>query len=83
MLASNKGLGAEELQSRFENYLASTESFTMKKGGSLAYFCQNVDSFLAGPLFERTQGGNNGNKKISADQRTRDNLAAAGLLNVH
>jgi len=53
MLASNKGLGAEELQRRFENYLASTESFTMKKGGSLAYFCQNVDSFLAGPILEK------------------------------
>jgi len=53
MLASSKGLGLEELQRRFENYLASTEPFTRNKGGSLAYFCQNVDSFLAGPILEK------------------------------
>jgi uncharacterized protein YdaU (DUF1376 family) len=50
LLANNKGLGADELQRRFGNYLASTEPFTQKQGGSLAYFCARIDSFLAGPI---------------------------------
>jgi len=40
-------------------------------------FCQNWFNKVPSP----SKGNSNGNKKTSADQRTRENLAAAGLLN--
>ena len=57
MLASNKGLGSEELQRRFRNYIGSTEPFTRKQGGSLAYFCTHIDSFLEGPIHATSPKG--------------------------
>jgi hypothetical protein len=78
MLSTNRSLEAAELERRFGNYLASTEVFTAKHGGSLAYFCAHTDSFLAGPILERNRP--NGNAKVDPDQRTHENLRAAGLL---
>jgi hypothetical protein len=82
LLTSNKSLGLDELQRRFKNYLASTEPFTRKQGGSLAYFCTHVDSFLGGPIQATPQkGGSDGKPRVDPQQRTRENLRAAGLLN--
>jgi len=68
MLASNKGLGADELQRRFRNYISSTETFTQKQGDSLAYFSAHTDSFLAGPMLAvQGKGASNGNAKSSAN----------------
>jgi hypothetical protein len=75
-LASHPQITQDEWQRRYENFLASGDQFHQKQSGSLLYFVGNFDQFI-----ERT--GGNGNKKTSADQRTRENLAAAGLLNVH
>jgi hypothetical protein len=53
MLASNRNLDSGELERRWRNYMESTENFTRKQGGSLAYFCVNADRFLNGPVTER------------------------------
>lgn len=76
LLASNKDLGLPELQTRWQNYLASTEAFTVKQGGSLAYFCSHADSFITGPIFER-KGGPNG--KLTGEALERANLISAGF----
>ncbi len=68
MLASNKGLGSDEMERRFKSYLASTEPFTKKQGDALWYFCAHVDSFLPGPLLAvQGKGTPNGNAKPSAN----------------
>jgi hypothetical protein len=74
LLGKAPSLALSELHSRWENYLQSTEPFTAKQGWSLTYFCSNVDKFLTGPILAAGKGG------INADQRTRDNLRAAGFL---
>jgi hypothetical protein len=73
-LASHPQITQDEWQRRYENFLASSDQLHQKQRGSLLYFVGNFDQFI-----ERTSS--NGNKKTSADQRTRENLAAAGLLN--
>jgi hypothetical protein len=60
MLACNKTLDSAELEGRFRNYLASTEPFIRKQGDSLAYFCGHTDSFLTGPIFERSKQNGTG-----------------------
>jgi len=67
----------EEIQTRWQHYLASTEQFTANKRGSLAYFCTNFDAFIQGPLQAGTKGGAHG--KLSGDDLTRANLRAAGF----
>jgi hypothetical protein len=67
MLASNRAIDAGELERRFGNYLGSTEPFTQKQGGSLAYFCDHVDSFLTGPIL--------GLRKVPDGKQTGSDLA--------
>jgi hypothetical protein len=67
----------EEMQARWRHYLASTEPFTVKKGGSLAYFCANFDAFINGPLLAPEKGRSHG--KLTGDDLTRANLKAAGF----
>jgi hypothetical protein len=76
MLAANRSLEAAELERRFGNYLASTEAFTAKHGGSLAYFCAHTDSFLAGPILEPRKAAHG--KQTSSDLAIQ-NAAALGL----
>jgi hypothetical protein len=70
MLASNKGLSADELQKRFTNFIGSTESFTQKQGDSLAYFCSHIDSFLTGPILERSKPNGSYGAKASTVETT-------------
>jgi hypothetical protein len=83
LLRKNQTLNLAELERRWNHYLASTEPFTAKQGDSLAYFSSRLDSFIDGPLFDRVNGGNNGNgnRRPSADpnERTRLRFARAGL----
>jgi hypothetical protein len=72
MLAANRSLEAAELERRFGNYLDSTEAFTAKFGGSLAYFCAHTDSFLAGPILERNKANGNYFGKASNVEATLD-----------
>jgi hypothetical protein len=67
----------EEMQVRWRHYLASTEPFTVKRGGSLAYFCANFDAFINGPLLGPEKGRSHG--KLTGDDLTRANLKAAGF----
>jgi hypothetical protein len=59
-------------------YFDSTEDFTVKKGGSLSYFVSNFDAFEHGPILATQKGKGNG--KLSGDDLTRANLAAAGFV---
>lgn len=74
LLASNKSLDLAELQARWQNYLSSTEAFTLKQGGSLAYFCCHADAFITGPIFEK--GKSNGNTKPTVGEAMRTTLDA-------
>jgi len=67
----------DEFQARWRHFLASTESFTVKKGGSLTYFCANFDAFINGPLVTPAKGTAHG--KLTGDDLTRANLKAAGF----
>jgi len=67
----------EEIQARWQHFLASTEAFTAKQGGSLAYFCTNFDAFINGPLVAPAKGTGHG--KPTGDDLTRANLKAAGF----
>ena len=67
LLSGNKGLGADELQRRFRNFLSSTEPFTQKQGDALGYFCAHVDSFLAGPILALPQKGASNGKPTATD----------------
>lgn len=59
----NRNLAFEQFQGRWDAYLASTELFIRKQGGSLAYFCANFDHFIDGPLHD-SQGGRDGKRLI-------------------
>lgn len=69
ILVRAKELSPQELEDRWRNYMESTEDFTRKQGGSLAYFCGHVDRFLKGPLSERPRSSNG--KSESFDERRR------------
>lgn len=73
LLGNNKTVALGELELRWTHYLGSTEPFTVKQGGSLAYFCAHFDSFMAGPILERTGG------KPDASALESRNLVAAGF----
>jgi hypothetical protein len=68
-------LSLDGLKTRWENYLASTEPFTVKKAGSLAHFCLNLDEFAAGPILATLGKGGTPN----AEDRTFNRLRKAGL----
>lgn len=66
-----------EWQRRYLAFLASPNRFFQQQKGSLAFFVANFDAFIEANITERTYG--NGKPKIDANQRTVDNLRAAGL----
>jgi hypothetical protein len=55
----------EDWQAHVLNFFDSTEAFTVKQGGSLAYFISRFDTFSAGPILE---GGSNGKVTSFSDQ---------------
>jgi hypothetical protein len=50
LLARTKSISLDELQRRWDYYLASTDAFFSKQGDSLAFFCSKFDSFIDGPV---------------------------------
>jgi hypothetical protein len=65
-------------QSHVLNHFDSTEPFTVKQGGSLAYFVSKFDAFASGPILAASQkGGTNG--KPSATDLALRNARALGL----
>lgn len=77
LLKKLPGVPLEDLRQRWDNYLGSTEEFTAKQSGSLSYFCSRADQFIRGPILPPSNGAKGGNR---AEQRTRDNLRAAGFV---
>jgi hypothetical protein len=45
-----------EIVRRWNNFLGSTEEFTISQGDSLLYFCSSFDRFLKGPVTEKISG---------------------------
>lgn len=61
-------------QTHVLHYFDSTEPFTVKQGGSLAYFVSRFDTFSAGPILE---GGSNG--KVTSFSERRSQKAATAI----
>jgi hypothetical protein len=59
------------------NYFDSTEAFTLKQGGSLAYFVSRFDTFSDGPILAVPRKGTNG--KPTATDLAVQNARALGL----
>jgi biotin operon repressor len=76
-LNGNRHIDLCEWQCRYLAFLASPNRFFQQQKGSLAYFVANFDAFIEANIPERTY--ENGKPKIDANQRTVDNLRAAGL----
>ena len=73
LLRETSHLDLAELQRRWNNYLGSTESYTVAQGDSLAHFCSRFDSFIAGPLLSSRKGG------LDADEAIQQSIANSGL----
>jgi hypothetical protein len=67
-------LPLERLNTLYQNFISSTESFTVKQKDSLAYFCSNIDKFSDGPIVER--GKENGNRKQTTIEKALSTAAA-------
>lgn len=81
-LREHSSIPAEEIARRYRNLLDSTDRWHGEKHGSLAHLLSNFDVFADGPILAAPQkGGSDGKPRINPEQRTRDNLRAAGLLN--
>jgi hypothetical protein len=66
----------EVWQTHVLNFFDSTEGFTLKQGGSLAYCISRFDTFSAGPISE---GGNHGNRKPTGTELAIQNARDLGL----
>jgi len=64
-------------QAHVLNFFDSTEAFTVKQGGSLAYFISRFDTFSVGPILE---GGSNG--KVTSFSERRSQKAATAINTV-
>jgi len=67
----------EVWQTHLMNFFNSTEPFTVKQGGSLAYFLSRFDTFSSGPILE---GGSN--EKVNSFSERRSQKAAAAISTV-
>jgi hypothetical protein len=63
-------------QAHIQNFFDSTEAFTVKQGGSLAYFISRFDTFASDPILE---GGTNENRKSTGSALALRNARALGL----
>jgi hypothetical protein len=70
-------LSMERLTALWRNFVDSSETFILKQGDSLAYFCSNIDKFSDGPIPATPQKGPNG-KPTATDLAIR-NARALGL----
>jgi hypothetical protein len=68
----------EVWRGHIRHFFDSTEPFTVKQGGSLAYFVSRFDTFANGPILAAAQKGN-GNGKSPATDLAIQNARALGL----
>jgi hypothetical protein len=67
----------ERLQTLWRNFLDSTDAFTARQGGSLAYFCSNIDKFSDGPIMAAPgKGVSNENRKPTVGDNMRATIEA-------
>jgi hypothetical protein len=64
-------------QAHIRDFFDSTEAFTVKQGGGLAYFVSRFDTFSSGPILE---GGSNG--KVTSFSERRSQKAATAISTV-
>jgi hypothetical protein len=76
---SEVSLPLERLKTLWRNLLDSTEAFTVKQAGSLAYFCSNVDKFSDGPILATPGKGPIGYTKPTVGDNIRQTLEAFRL----
>jgi hypothetical protein len=67
-------------QTYISRFFDSTEAFTVKQGGSLAYFVSRFDTFASGPILEKQSVGGTNGRKLAGDDLTAANLRAAGFI---
>ena len=77
-LRNNREVTTDEFKRRWANFLTSTQKFFQEQGDSLGFFCSRFDSFIDGPLLERSNLKGGTGHAASIDER---NLAAAGFRN--
>jgi hypothetical protein len=65
-------------QAHISSFFDSTEVFTVKQGGSLAYFISKFDAFARGPILAGPQKGG-GNGKPTASELAMQNARNLGL----
>lgn len=78
LLRRARSIALEELQRRFTAYLGTSDLFIVRNGYGLSTFCMRFDALRDGPIPQHGRG-KNGNGGLDANERTRSNLAAAGL----
>jgi hypothetical protein len=76
-LRQHPNIAQPEWEVRYGRFLRSTSRYFKEQHGSLGFFVDNFDKFIEEPIPERNSANA---KQTSADQRTRENLDAAGLL---
>ena len=64
-------------QAHIQNFFDSTEAFTVKQGGSLAYFISRFDTFSSGPILE---GGSNGKVTSFSERRSQKSASAISAV---
>jgi hypothetical protein len=57
LLSRNPELSFDEWKRRWKHFLSSSDSFICGQGHSLAFFCNNFDRFIDGPLLAAPAGG--------------------------
>ena len=75
---SPESLPRKRLRALWEHFAASTEPFTAKQGDSLAYFCTNLDKFVAGPILAGKESTNGKGNSTSITEQNMRNLGFAG-----
>lgn len=75
-LNRNPDIDLPEWQRRYRIFLTSPDRFFQQHKGSLAYFVGNFDLFIETAMPGRSY--DNGKSKVDVNQRTIDNLRAAG-----
>jgi len=80
-LDEHASIPAEEIGRRYGYFLESTDRYHAEKHGSLVHLLSNFDVFADGPLQRPARSNLDGKTKVDPEQRSRDNLRAAGLLN--
>jgi hypothetical protein len=76
---SAESLSLDRLKTLWRNFLNSTDSFTVKQGDSLAYFCESAGKFAEGPILAAPGKGANGKPTLTEIAGNNDRGLGLGL----